>query len=171
LRRQSDKLRRAGIGQVRRHVKKARGFIIEGRRKTRLRCMLNSTTLPDIFKAPANSQRRGSEYGAIEFRPQALPQDGGYVNRRGLNKNIASAPSGAAGWLAVGTADAVAFATDSTASPALDPEDSVAIVGFHREAELHLKFLSPAHEIEHFFGFLRQILQFAREPGQRLVES
>ena len=57
----------------------------------------------------------------------------------------------------------------STAA-ALDPENGVAIVGFHGEAELHLEFLSAPHEVENFLGLLRQAFQFARQASQRLIE-
>ena len=55
-------------------------------------------------------------------------------------------------------------------APPLDPENRVAIVGLHGETELHLDFLGSAHEVENFLRLLRQAFEFAREPGQRLIE-
>src|ERR1700757_2121293 len=56
-------------------------------------------------------------------------------------------------------------------APSLDPEHRVAVLRFHREAELHLNFLCPADELKNLFRFLRKPFELSRKTRQRLIEG
>ena len=80
---------------------------------------------------------------------QASFQNGSYIDGRGLQENI----------LLV-----------AAAAPALDPENGVAVLQFHQEAELHSNLLVAAGKVEDLLQ-LKALLQFRTQAGSALLQS
>src|ERR1019366_2262558 len=125
--------------------------------------VLQAEPLPNVLEPAAHGQRRRSQHGALQLRPQALAQDRTDIDRRRLEKNILSSTIRA---LAACSRTA---ARSPTSPPPLNPKHRVAILRFHREPKLDLNLLRPANEVEYFFGLLWQAFEFARQPRQRLI--
>ena len=65
----------------------------------------------------------------------------------------------------MGVACRKTFCLSRPAAPALDPENGVAVLGFHQEAELHLQLLRAPGEVENFLRLGGQVLQFRTQAG------
>ena len=137
-------LRGARIRQVGRHIEQRLIFIVEVRRQDSFAGVLQSQPLAHVIEAAAHGQRRRGQHGAFQFVEQASLQNRSHVDRSGLEKNVMLVAS---------------------AAPAFDPEDRVAVFGFHQEAELHLQLLGAPGEVENFFRLGRQILQLRCRGG------
>src|SRR6266849_1476831 len=112
-------LRSTWIRQIRRHIKHGLTGIIEMGLENYFTHMLESEAAPHVLETSTNGQRSGSQYSTFQLIEQTGLEDRRDINRRGLEEYICStgAPS---------------------AAPPLNPENRVAVLGFHYEAKLHL---------------------------------
>src|ERR1035438_8529210 len=110
--------------------------------------MLQAKPLPDVLEPAAHGQRRRSQHGALQLRPQALAQDRTNINRRRLEKNILFSTSRSLSGC-IRTA-----ARSPTSTAALNPKHRVAIFRFHREPKRALNPLRRAREFKFFSRFL-----------------
>ena len=81
-------LRGARIGHIGRHVEHGLALIIEMRRQDGFARVFQAKALADVLEASADSKGSGGQHGAVQFRPQAVAQDGTDVDRRGLQKHV-----------------------------------------------------------------------------------
>src|SRR6185369_6362593 len=113
-------------------------FVVEVRSQDSFAGVLQSQPLAHIVKTATHSQRRRGQHRAFELVEQASLQNWSHINRGGLEEKVLLVAS---------------------AAPPFDPEDGVAVFGFHEEAELYLQLLGTAGKVENFFRFGWQVLQ------------
>src|SRR6185437_5383227 len=142
-------LRRAGVGKIRRSVEQCLAFVVEMRWQHAFPRVIQPQPPTHVFKAAAHGQCRRSQHRAFQLVEQADFQNGRYIDGSGLQENILFV---------------------AAAAPALDPENGVAVLGLHQEAELHLQLLRAAGEVEDFLRLGGQVLQFRTQTGKRLLQ-
>src|SRR5579871_561534 len=145
------------------------------RRKNRLASMLQSKAPTYIFEPSAHGQGGRGEHSAIQFRPEVLSENGAHVDGSRLQEHILAPRkcfrSRCLFVAPVAASRIFSFGSSRPRASSFDPEDGITVIGFQREPELRLNFLSAPNEGEYLFWFLRYRFQLASETSEGLIEG